>query len=109
MNLISVNGIEVSGLFNLLKFFRMAFALRKQGLATQGCISFDMFRFERVFYMVAVWKSAPAMEAFQSTELYTDIMENRSGVVKSASGMLYESETMPTRDVVVAQWRRDKG
>ncbi|MEP5155203.1 antibiotic biosynthesis monooxygenase [Planktotalea sp.] len=109
MHLISVNGVEVSGLMNLFKFFRLAFALRKQGLASAGCLSFDMFRFESMFYLVAVWNSAPAMEEFQKSDLYQDLIQNRRGIVRSASGMLYESKEMPTREVVVAQWRRDKG
>lgn len=109
MFLVSVGGIEVNGLLKLPKFFKMAFAMRKQALASDGCLSVDMFRFQRIFFVVSVWDSAPAMKTFAGSGAHGDILKNGSNVIKSASNMLYESDVMPTRDVVVAQWNADKG
>ena len=103
--LISVGGMEVAGLWQLPKFFKLAMAMRKQAQAAHGNFAVDLFRRKRTFFVVSVWHAPADMRAFAHSGAHGELMKSGSSTIKSSVNIHYQSDTLPTRDGAVTQWR----
>jgi heme-degrading monooxygenase HmoA len=102
-----VGGLEVAGLLNLVRFFKLAFSMRKVAMEADGNISVDLFRHGRVFYVASIWRSEDEMRAFAQSGEHGEIMRNGLRLIKSSKNVSYTATTLPTRAEVVARWKNE--
>ncbi|SPF81082.1 antibiotic biosynthesis monooxygenase [Pseudoprimorskyibacter insulae] len=105
----SIGGVKVKSLRHLPRFFLRAFQARKAALATEGCVSVDLFREGRLFFAVSVWSDPAVMKRYATTDVHARFMRQDADLFLSANNTIITGDTAPTRGEAVAHWKAKWG